>query len=102
MKLKKGDKVKIIAGKDKGKTGTITRVVPLTGRLVVEGINVLTRHRKPRREGEKGTKVKFPAPLQSSNVMLVCPKCGKDARIGFGKKEDGGKIRQCKKCKGAI
>jgi len=56
MKLKKGDKVKIIAGKDKGKTGTVTRVVPETGRLVVEGINVLTRHRKPRREGEKGRK----------------------------------------------
>ncbi len=102
MKLKKGDKVKILAGKDKGKTGVITRVVPETGRLVVEGINLLTRHRKPRREGEKGTKVKFSAPIQSSNAMLVCPKCGKTAKIGFEKKEDGGKIRQCKKCRGTI
>jgi large subunit ribosomal protein L24 len=102
MKIKKGDKVKILAGRDKGKTGNVTRVVPGTGRLVVEGINMLTRHRKPRRDGEKGTKVRFPAPIQSSNTMLVCPKCGKTTKVGFGKKEDGGKMRQCKKCKGAI
>lgn len=92
--------MKILAGKDKGKTGAVTKVLPTAGRIVVEGINMLTRHRKPRREGEKGTKIKFAAPMNISNTMLLCPKCGKATRIGvlMGEK----KLRQCKKCKGTF
>lgn len=103
MKIKKGDKVQIIAGKERGKTGTVMKVLPEAGRIVVEGINMLTKHQKPRREGEKGTKIKFAAPLNVSNAILVCPKCGKMTRIGYSQ-EDGGKkkMRACKKCKGSL
>lgn len=102
MKIKKGDKVKIIAGKERGKTGTVTRVLPEAGRIVVEGINMLTKHQRPRREGEKGTKIKFAAPLNASNAILVCPKCGKTTRIGFSQEENGKRMRSCKKCQGII
>lgn len=102
MKIKKGDKVKILSGKERGKIGSVSKILLEKGRVVVEGINMLTKHQKPRREGEKGTKIKFAAPLNVSNVMLICPKCGKATRVGFAKKEDGGKSRQCKKCQGAV
>lgn len=102
MKIKKGDKVKILAGKDRGKTGAVTRVLPEAGRIVVEGINMLTKHQRPRREGEKGTKIKFAAPLNVSNAILICPKCGKTTRAGHSQEEGGRKMRACKKCKGTI
>jgi len=106
MKIKKGDKVKIIGGKDRGKTGKVLQVFPDRERISVEGLNLLIKHMRPRRQGEKGQRIEFPAPLNISNMMLICPKCNKAARVGFqtqvsekGKKK---KYRVCKKCQQVI
>jgi large subunit ribosomal protein L24 len=71
MQVKKGDKVKILAGKDKGKTGTISLVLPKDNKVVVDGINILKRHRKARKQGEKGTIVEVASPIHASNVKKV-------------------------------
>lgn len=99
MKIKKGDKVKILSGKDKGKTGSVTKVLSKSDKIIVEGINMMTKHQRPRKEGEKGAKVKFAAPIILSKAMVICPKCGKETRINFMIQEGGKKMRQCKKCK---
>lgn len=99
MKIKKGDKVKILQGKDKGKTGNVSKILIDEGKLVVEGVNMLTKHQKPKKEGEKGTKVQFPAPINISNAMLICPKCGKETRVVYNMADRGRKTRACKKCK---
>jgi len=107
MKLKTGDKVKILAGKDKGKTGKIIQVFTDEGRVVVEGLNLLIKHQRPRRQGEGGQRIQFPAPLAISNVALICPKCGQAARVGYKitVPETGAKKlkkRICGKCKEEI
>ena len=101
MKVKKGDSVLIIAGKDKGRTGKITRAIPKELKILVEGINLKKKHVKPKREGEKGQIVDIPAALDISNVKVICPKCGKATRIGY-KTENDIKNRICKKCKQII
>jgi len=99
MKIKINDKVKITAGKDNGKTGKVLQVFPDKNRASVEGINLLIKHMRPRRQGEKGQRIEFPAPMDLSNMMLSCPKCGKDARIGYKFSDDKKKkYRVCKKC----
>ena len=98
MKIKKGDKVKILSGKDKGKTGSVTKVLSKVSKIIVDGINLSTKHQRPRKEGEKGTKVKFAAPILISKAMVICPKCGKETRVSFLVQESGRKMRQCKKC----
>ncbi len=101
MKIKKGDQIQIIAGKDKGKAGKVLRVIPGNLRIVVEGLNLIKKHMKPKKGGEKGQRIEVPASINISNVMLVCPKCGKLTRVGFKvNKED--KLRICKKCKSEI
>jgi large subunit ribosomal protein L24 len=102
MKIRKNDKVKIISGKDKGKTGKVLKVLPSQGKLVVEGLNLLTKHVRPKKEGEKGQKVKFNVPMDASKVMLLCPKCGQPTRLGFRILADKKKSRICKKCKAEI
>ena len=99
MKIKSGDKVKIIAGKDKGKTGKVLQVFPPERQASVEGRNLLIKHLRPRRQGEKGQRIEFPAPLSISNLMLVCSQCGRDTRVGIKILENGKKVRVCKKCK---
>ena len=101
MKIKKNDRVKMIAGKDKGKTGKVLRVFSSEEKIIIEGLNLVKRHKKPRREGEKGQRVEVPRKVSVSNVMLVCPKCGKTTRVGY-KKTDSDKFRLCKKCKAEI
>jgi large subunit ribosomal protein L24 len=101
MKLKKGDNVLIIAGKDKGRTAKITRSFPRELKVLVEGVNLKKKHVKPKREGEKGQVVAIPAPMDASNVQIICPKCGKATRIGYSFEKDI-KNRICKKCKQAI
>ena len=101
MKVKKGDSVLIITGKDKGRTGKITRALPKEMKILVEGINLKKKHIKSRREGEKGQIVDVPAPLTVSNVKLIFPKCGKAVRVAYEIK-DGDKKRICKKCKSQI
>lgn len=101
MKIKKGDQVKMKAGKDSGKTGKVLRVLAPEKKIVVEGLNIVKKHARPKREGEKGQRIEVPRKVDISNVMLVCPKCGKPARVGY-KKTDAGKFRICKKCQSEI
>jgi len=102
MKIKKNDKVKILTGKDRGKTGKVLQVFPVDGRISVEGLNILIKHLRPQKRGEKGQRIEFPGLIKSSNVILVCSKCGKDTRVSYKivKNEDGvsKKFRICKKC----
>lgn len=99
-KLKKGDQVKLIAGKDKGKTGTILKVDREKGRVVVDGLNIVKKTMKPRQQGDKGSIVEVEAPIHISNVMIMCPKCGP---VKVGIREDGdNKVRFCKKCEGVL
>ncbi|MFA6304346.1 MAG: 50S ribosomal protein L24 [Patescibacteria group bacterium] len=97
MKIKKGDNVIIIAGKDKGKTGKITQVFPELLKVVVEGLNTHFKNMRPKRQGEKGQKIEFSAPLDVSNVMLVDPKTGRATRIGTKTLASGEKVRIAKK-----
>lgn len=98
MKIKKGDNVKIIVGKDLEKTGKVLRVLPKEGKVIIEGLNLRVKHVRPRREREKGQRISFPAPMDISNVMLVCNKCNKATRVGYKVLENKKKIRICKKC----
>ena len=125
MKIKKGDKVKILKGKDRGKIGKVLQVFASRNRASVEGLNLLIKHMRPRKQGEKGQRIEFPATIDLSNLMLVCPKCGKPARTGHkhietaggsAAPESGGvdsagapaakkktkKFRVCKKCRQLI
>lgn len=101
MKIKKNDLVKMLAGKDSGKTGKVLQAVPQDGKVVVEGLNIIKKHSKPRKQGEKGQRIEVPRKVQISNVMLICPKCAKPTRVGY-KLLDGKKQRICKKCQGEI
>lgn len=105
MKIKKGDKVKLLAGKDKGKTGKVLQVFPVDNRISIEGLNLLIKHMRPSRQGEKGQRIEFPAPVNVSNVALVCPKCDKATRVGLKTITVGDKtkrVRECKKCNQTI
>ena len=88
MKLKKGDNVIVIAGKDKGKKGKIARVLTAENRVVVEGINMMKKHQRPRKSGEKGQVISIASPINASNVMVLDPKTGKQTRIGKKKVGD--------------
>jgi large subunit ribosomal protein L24 len=93
MRITKGDTVRVMRGEDKGKEGTVIRVLPKTGRLVVEGVNIVKRHRKARRAEEQSGIIDFPAPIHASNVMLLDPKEGTPTRIRQRIDEDGTKER---------
>ncbi|MGB3988370.1 MAG: 50S ribosomal protein L24 [Minisyncoccales bacterium] len=98
MRIKKGDIVMVIAGKDKGKKGKILQALPSDKRIVIENVNLRKKSVKARKGGEKGQIVEFPAPIDVSNAMIFCPKCQKAVRVGYLFK-DGKKVRICKKCK---
>ena len=105
MNIKKGDKIKIIKGKDSGKIGKVLQVFLVKNRASIEGLNLLIKHLRPRKQGEKGQRIEFPAPINMSNIMLVCPVCGKSARVGSKIIQIAGKnkkVRECKKCKQII
>ncbi len=101
MRIKKGDTVLIISGKDREKSGKILQVFPKENRIMVEGINLRKKHRKPKRSGEKGQIVTLPGLISASNAKLICSKCGKATRVGY-KIAEGKKYRICKKCGGEI
>jgi len=100
MKIKKGDKVKVISGKYKGRESVVERSDPKKRSLIVENINMVTKHMKPSGKN-KGGIIKIARPIQVSNVMLVCPKCSKPVRVGY-KTVDGKKLRLCKSCSEVI
>lgn len=102
MKIKQGDKVKIRAGKDQGKTGKVLQVFPQRKKVSVEGINLLFKNVRPKKQGESGQRIQFPAPLAISKVALICSKCGKVTRVGYKILENKKKARICKKCKERI
>ena len=102
LHVKAKDQVIVIAGKDKGKKGAVTAAFPKTGKVIVEGVNLVTKHQKPRGQGMPGGIIHKEAAIDASNVMLVCQKCGKPARYGWKVNADGTKTRICKKCKADI
>ena len=97
LSIKKDDLVVVLSGKDKGKQGKILSVLPKESKVVVEGVNVVSRHTKPRKQGDQGGIIKKEAPIYACKVQKVCPKCNKPTRIGH-KVEGGKKVRICKKC----
>ena len=97
MRIKKGDLIKKIAGKDKGKQGKVIRAIPSTAKIVVEKMNIVKKHVKAKRDGEKGQRIELPAPFDISNAMLICPQCGKPTRVAYAIVK-GKKVRMCKKC----
>lgn len=98
IQLKSGDKVIVLSGKDRGKQGKIVAVSPKEGKLIVEGVNIVSKHVKPRKAGQEGGIVKTESALYACKVQLVCPHCGKSTRIAHKFMEDGKKKRSCKKC----
>ena len=97
MNIRKDDKVIVLSGKDKGKTGKVIVADPQGMKVIVEGVNVATKHQKPRKQGQDGGIIKVETPIYVSKVQLVCPKCGKGTRVAH-KIADGKKVRVCKKC----
>lgn len=105
QRVKKGDTVEVIAGKDLGERGSVLSVLPKEDRVVVQGVNILKRHRKARQAGNQQIPaqiVEFEGAIHLSNVMIVCPSCGKKTRVGFRVRDDGYKVRVCKKCNSDI
>lgn len=101
MKIKNGDTVLIISGKDRGKKRKVIKVLPEENRIVVEGANLKKKHTRPKKQGEKGQIVEIAAPFDASNVKLICPRCKKATRVGY-RVAEGGKFRICKKCQQEI
>ena len=98
MNIKKGDKVKVLAGKDKGKEGTILRSLPQKQRVVVEKVNIVKKALRPTQQNPQGGISSVEAPIHVSNVMLVCPSCKQLTRVSNKRDENGKKVRVCKKC----
>ncbi|MBI4335154.1 MAG: 50S ribosomal protein L24 [Candidatus Omnitrophica bacterium] len=97
-KIKKNDTVKVMAGRDKGKTGRVLAVYPETGRALVEGVNFVKKHARRTQQDQQGGIVSKESPLKISKVMFLCKSCGKPTRVGLTMLGDGTKARQCKRC----
>lgn len=102
MEIKKGDAVKIIAGADKGKHGVVLAASPKTNKIVVEGVNIISKHQRARKANEKSGIVNEPAAFDASNAMIICPLCNVATRVEHKLDEEGNKARFCKKCQGNI
>ncbi len=98
MHIKRGDIVKVISGKDKGKEGKVITAIPETGRVIVEGVAMVKKHQKAKMQGQESGIIHVESAIDASNVLRVCSKCGKAARTGVKVLEDGSKVRYCKKC----
>ena len=98
MNIKKDDKVVVLSGKDKGKEGKVLSADPKGGKLIVEGVNVATKHQKPKNQQDQGGIIKTEGAMYACKVQLVCPKCSAAVRVGHKVSEDGSKLRVCKKC----
>ena len=95
--VKTGDEVIVIQGKDRGKRGKVLQVSPSEGKVIVEGVNIVSKHVKPRKMGEAGGIIKAESALYADKVQLVCPKCGRPTRVGHMIDDKGKKVRVCKK-----
>jgi large subunit ribosomal protein L24 len=102
MKIKKEDNVLVIAGKDRGKKGKIRKALPDENRIVIEGINMIKRHARARGQARQAGIIEREAPINVSDVMLICNKCNKPARVGYRILDDGKKVRVCRNCKEVI
>ncbi len=102
LQVKKGDTVTLLAGKDRGKEGKVIQVFPDLKKVVVDKINIRKKHLKPQQRGQQGQIVEFSAPVEVSNVMLVCPHCSKPTRVAHIAAADGKFVRSCKKCNKAV
>ena len=98
MNIKKNDTVLVIAGKDKGKKGKVHFAYPREDKVLVDGVNIIKKHTKPKGQVRQAGIIEREAPLDASNVMLLCPKCNKPARIGKKTLDDGKRVRYCKVC----
>ncbi|PIT92287.1 MAG: 50S ribosomal protein L24 [Candidatus Harrisonbacteria bacterium CG10_big_fil_rev_8_21_14_0_10_42_17] len=101
MIIRKGDTIQIRAGKDRGKTGKVLRVYPHDKKILIEGLNLYKKHRRPRKDGEKGEIITVPRPLTTSNVGFYCPTCKKAVRVGHRMEKDK-KVRFCKSCSNVL
>lgn len=102
LSIRKGDRVEVIAGKDKGKKGKVLLALPKEERVMVEGITMIKRHVRPTRKVPQGGIQEREAPIHVSNVQVICPSCGQPTRIGYRIAESGKKVRVCRKCEGDI
>ena len=102
LHVKKGDTVLVIAGKDKGKSGKVLTAIPADNAVIVSDVNIVSKHKKPRSAQDKGGIIKRENKIDSSNVQIICPECGKATRVAHAVDENGKKFRQCKKCKASL
>jgi large subunit ribosomal protein L24 len=102
LKIRKGDRVRVLTGKDRGKEGNVMRALPRERKVIVDGVNVARKSQRPTRTTQQGGIIDKDMPLPVSNVALVCPSCGKPTRVGFKVDASGAKVRLCKKCGGEI
>ena len=102
MKIKKGDRVRVLTGKDRGKDGNVTRVLPAAGKIIVDGVNVAKKHQRATKATMQGGIIDKDMPLPVANVAIICPSCGKATRVGYKIDGDGTKVRVCKKCGGEM
>lgn len=102
MKLRVGDNIKVTAGKDRGRAGKIQKLYPKESKVLVEGVNKYKKHLKPQGERRPGGIIDMDRPLPVANVVLICPACKQQTRIGFKIDADGGKSRTCRKCKATV
>jgi large subunit ribosomal protein L24 len=100
--IKKNDTVKVIAGKDKGKSGKVLRLIPKKDRVIVEKVNMVKRHMKPSQQARQGGILEKESPIHISNLMLICSKCTDPTRVGYKVLDDNRKVRYCKKCEEVI
>ena len=102
LKIKKGDRVRVLTGKDRGHEGQVMRVIPSTGKVIVDGANVAKKHQRATKATMQGGIIDKDMPMPVANVALVCPACGKPTRVGYKIDKDGTKARVCKKCGGEM
>ena len=102
LKIRKGDRVKVLTGKDRGKEGEVMRVIPDTGKVIVDGVNVVKKHQRATRQTQQGGIIDRDMPVPMSNVAVVCSSCRAATRVGYRFDDQGRKIRVCKKCKGDL
>ena len=102
LKIRKGDRVRVLTGKDRGKEGNVMRALPRDGKVIVDGVNVARKSQRPTRTTQQGGIIDKDMPLPVANVAIVCSSCGKPTRVGYKFDNSGQKVRICRKCGGEL